>query len=75
MIGREAEGHCRVEGVERLTSGGRTRLPSRGVAVPPGQAGAQARDAEILQPAHRVIQPVIMEVEPLHQAHVGACAA
>lgn len=39
--------------------------------VPVGEAGAQARDSEVLHPADRFIEPMILPMEPLHDSHLG----
>ena len=40
-------------------------------AVGPGQPGAQMPHAEPLQPEHRVIEPVIVEMKPLADSEIG----
>ncbi len=57
--------HLPVEPVERVGA----------EAVGPGQPGAQIGHAEALHPGHGLVEPVILEVEPLAEAHVGRVVA
>ena len=70
MVGREAEGDGGVERLERFHLPVEPVLPAVAVAVPPAKPGAQVGDAELLHPAHRVVEAVVVPVEPLHDAHL-----
>ena len=74
MLGREAEvsvtakgssAHLSVEPFERVGP----------EAVGPAQAGTQMADAELAQPAHRVVEPVVLEMEPLADAEMRRTAS
>src|SRR5215204_3517138 len=71
VLGREAEGDRDIEIGDRL------HLPVEPVecvgakTVGPGQARAQMLDAEPLHPGDGVVEPVVLEVKPLADAHLG----
>src|SRR6185369_10497034 len=65
VLGGEAVGEGHVEAVERRHLAVEPGVGPGTEAVRPGEAGAQVPDPEVLQPAHAVLQPVVLEVEPL----------
>src|ERR671912_443944 len=69
-VRREAEGHRRLEFLERFHLPVEPVLPTGAIAVGPAEARAQVRNAEILHPAHSAVEPGIVEMEPLHDAHL-----
>src|SRR6185312_9533061 len=64
-LGREAESHRHLEFLQGTHLAVEPAERSRTQAVRPAQAGAQVFDAQPPQPLHRVIQPVVLEMEPL----------
>src|SRR5688572_11471406 len=74
MLRREAERDGHVEILERIHL---PVEPSERIgpeAVGPGDAGAQVTDAEPPQPVHRLIEPVVLEMEPLAYSEIGRVA-
>src|SRR3954447_21933994 len=65
MLGSEAERQGDLEIGERLHLSVEPGERMRSEAVGPGQTGAQMPHADPLQPAHGVIEPMILEVKPL----------
>src|SRR3546814_16443249 len=73
----EAEGHRDVELRQRLHLAIEPGERAGTEAVGPAQAGAQMPDTQASQPSDRVVQPVILALEPLADSHLvvlsGAC--
>ena len=74
MLGREAEGDGDVEVAQRLHLPVEPAERVGAEAVGPGKAGAEIGHAEPLHPGHRVVEPVVLEVEPLAEAQFGRVA-
>src|SRR5579883_1362414 len=68
---REAEGRRDGEFLERRHLPVEPLDRSRTQAVGPTQSGAQMPDAELAQPAHGLIQAMVLEMKPLTYAEVG----
>src|SRR3954469_1378582 len=64
LLWGETECDGDLEWLERAHHAGGPGLGIGAEAVGPGQAGAQLSHAEPLQPEHRVIEPVIVEMKP-----------
>src|SRR5687768_7758855 len=64
----EAEREGDLEGLERAHLAVEPGLGVRAEAVGPAHAGAEMANAKLLQPRHGLIEPVILEVQPLADA-------
>src|SRR5690606_22552021 len=71
MLWREAEGTGHVEVRQRSHPPVEPVERPRGETVGPGEAGTNAGHTQSLHPLHRIVQPMILEVEPLHQPEIG----
>src|SRR3546814_3343057 len=71
MLRREAEGQRHVEFLERGHLSVEPRFGIRAEAVGPAQPGAQMPHAELPQPLHRIVEPMVFEVKPLADAEIG----
>src|SRR5690606_31601911 len=67
---RDAEGEGDIEALERLHLAVEPGVRVRAKAVGPAQAGSQVPDPELLHPANGIIEPVILEMEPLTDAQL-----
>src|SRR3954464_281085 len=74
MLGREAERQCDIEIRQRFHL---AIEPSQGIrpeAVSPGQAGAQMPPPQTLQPNHRLVETMVLEMKPLTYAELRRVA-
>jgi hypothetical protein len=71
MLGREAERRRDVELVERRHLAVEPRQCIRSEAVGPAETGPDVRHTETTQPRDGIVEPMILEVEPLADPEVG----
>src|SRR3954468_19052335 len=70
-LGREAEGQRHLKGLQRAHLPIEPGLRVRPEAVSPAQSRTDVGYTQIAHPPDRIVQPVVLEVEPLAQPELG----